>query len=172
MRHDILNKIFIFSMAGIFTLLNFSIKDPELLFLLPMFIGFIIIIYFYNLSAKSTHAAYLATIEHRILSEYPEIKIPMPETFQGTYSERNRWSRNFKGVWALRTIVLPIMLMLTILVYMMVGEVAIYDLVMVCTISVLAIIAIIAFIVLEAKNAMALARENDDISSDENRSLK
>ncbi len=57
-RHDFLFKVYALALIGIFTLLKFAIENPELYFLVPVFTSFNIVIFLYNLGAKSLLASY------------------------------------------------------------------------------------------------------------------
>lgn len=157
MRHDFLFKIYALSMIGIFSLLKFSVESPALYFLVPVFASFNFVIYLYNFGSKSLYASYGRVLEIRLKREYPLVDVPMLETFGGTFgAERNR-SRNFAGIWALRSLLLPVLLVITVAAYFIAGEITPINLILVVTFLVLDILAVLSYVRMEHRNSRTVS---------------
>jgi predicted nucleic acid-binding Zn ribbon protein len=122
MRHDFLQKTLTLSMVGIFALLSLAISKPFLFVLVPIFVSFNYINYLYNLISKSVYGAYCRILELHIRHENPQLQGPLFESFVGTFSQDRKRSRNFSSIWALRSALFPLLLLLSVFAYITFGE--------------------------------------------------
>ena len=152
MRHGFLDKTLSFTMAGVFTLAGFSLQNLKLLFLVPVFISFNFILYSYNLLSKSNYATYNRILEIAMRSEFPFIKIPLMESYIGTFSLQHDKSRNYHSIWALRSLMFPFLLVLSLVAYLYVGQTNVISLVAVSIFLAMDILAVINYMSGERAN--------------------
>ncbi len=92
-------------------------------------------------------------LEIKLAHEYPELQVPMQETFCGTFEEKRNHSRNFSGIWALRSLLLPVLLIITLFAYFIVGVITVLNLILVSIFLLLNVLALISYIRIESNNA-------------------